>query len=1641
MKPLKLGSSLLPLAGLFILSPARGQPIVPNTDGTGTNVTPNENHFDIDGGQRSEDGANLFHSFERFGLGEGQSANFLSTPDIQNILGRITGGDPSIVDGLIQVSGSDANLFLINPAGLVFGPNATLNVTGDFTATTATGIEFENGGWFDAIAANNWDGLTGDPTGFSFAATTENGSPFTPGAIVNEGTLTVATGRNLRLLGGTVVNTGNLVAPGGKIGVAAVPEGQLMRLSMAGNLLAFEVPAASSSTVLPFTPLELPELLTGGAPISQASQIEVTADGRISLVGSPTAIDLQVGDAIVSGNVNASTASASASTPTIQVLGNRIGVLDGTIDASALGGGGRIAIGGDIRGEGALPQASRTFVDDRSTLRADAIGSGDGGRINLWSDRATGFYGTMSARGGANGGDGGFVEVSGAHALFFEGTVNVRAPRGEAGTLLLDPIDITIADTASDPEPPEMPSEPDDPNTTDPDSPGSETSDPETPEDSLPDIFKDDFPNRGITIDARTLEEQEGNIILEATNDITIAPGVSLEFASEGGNIQFVADADENRVGDFSMDASQSLSARGRNIFITGANITTGGIDTSGINLTPGGDITLEATNGTISVGTDNARAHLNTSTSGILGDGGDINLRATEGIAVGRLRSFWERDGSAQSSNGGAIELFSSQGDILTGAIDSSSTGGGVAGDGGNVSVEAPDGSISIFGGQLGGIDSRAVGDSGGNGGDIDLNTAEDLTILGAIDSSSTGEGGAIDLSASGPITLTTLNSEGLDRGGAIDIFTDSTLIAIGTFTSANGEEASISSAGEVGGTIDIEVGSPEPFTIGVDTFTNGTAGAITDGTATIADTMGSLSQGGITLTVGAVPEPDAEPEPTLEPEPKPEPKPEPDAEPEPDTDPTRGVEDEGEPQPEPEPTPVPEPDAEPVPDTEPEPTPEPKSEPDAEPEPDTDPTRGVEDEGEPQPEPEPTPEPEPIPTPEPQPEPEPTPEPELEPGIDPTADASAIEDDRTESAIATDFKGNVETNTNPDTSVTEVESTQTEPGVLEFTTSQSDISVVEAGSDEGASDDRPTDRADRVSEPDVEERVVEEQTVEQTAEEQTAEEQTAEEQTVEATVDATPITEDEKEKTEIPEADVPTEDALEVEAIAQSETDAENTAEPDLEETADTAPLDESQTDDTDSTADASSDASSEETAGEETSDASDESIADLPVEVSPQNELEAVPVTRSQIENQLDAGYISEAIGGIEGMYARQLGDLMGRETYNNNGSVVQLQDRLQEVQAQTGQTSVLIYILAREEQLDLIAIPPSGEAIYHSVPEAKSSMLVPVLRRFRISLTNPRERESDEYLTYAQQLYDWMIAPLEADLDKLGADTLVLSMDEGLRAMPIAALHDGDEFLIEKYSIGLIPSLNLTDTSYQDLKDADVLAMGASEFANGKPLPAVPVELSAIVRNSALMPGQSIDGMWEGKSFLNENFTLDNLTAQRDAHPFSIVHLATHATFKSGTPRNSYIQLWDDQLQLDQLRQLGWNDPPVELLVLSACQTAVGDLDAELGFAGLAVQAGVKSVLASLWQVSDEGTLGLMREFYHQLQRDEVTVKSEALRQAQIAMLRGDIHLEDDRLVWAQGSLPLPPELTQSDTDAQDLAHPYYWSGFTMIGSPW
>ncbi|MEB3886965.1 filamentous hemagglutinin N-terminal domain-containing protein [Lyngbya sp. CCY1209] len=688
---------------------AQTQPVTPAADGTGTVVDVQGNQFDIRGGSLAGDGQNLFHSFQQFGLSEGQVANFLSNPEIRNILGRVVGGDASIIHGLIQVTGGNSNLFLMNPAGIVFGPNARLNVPGDFTVTTATGIEFGNN-WFDAIADNNYRSFVGTPSGYLFAIDR-------PGAIVNQGNLTLDAGHNLTLLGGTVINTGNLSVSGGNITIAAVPGESRVRISHVGQLLSLEISALPSESThhYPITPLDFPQLLAGDDTVN-ANTVSVNTNGEIVLGHSETTVPNRAGSAIASGTL--STAETESGTGgTVGIFGEAVAVVDGEISASGTDGGGSIYVGGGYRGNGDFPNSRTTTIDGLSVLSANSI-TGDGGDIVIWSDGNTYFSGTATAMGI----NGGFVEVSGEGNLQFLGSVNVGGISGEPGTLLLDPRNLTVVEGGE----------------------GETTRE----GDSI--------------VSTNSLAESEGNIILDADNDITVEGDIVVETSVElraGRSINLKADIDTSAGnGEISLFGNRDemdgnvreagaanifqaegtrLNAGEGNIFIElGGLGEVGNIELG--NLTTTGDLTVHANGGSVFRGAGTPLIEAGRASFITAGDGQIGSISEPLGIDAGNLE--------AAAGLGGLF--FQAVGDVTVGGVTDelsglTTTGGGEivlnaggdlrvaenistatieeAGRTGNITLDA-EGEVDTTGGV---IDSTALS---GRGGDIQITATDDM-------------------------------------------------------------------------------------------------------------------------------------------------------------------------------------------------------------------------------------------------------------------------------------------------------------------------------------------------------------------------------------------------------------------------------------------------------------------------------------------------------------------------------------------------------------------------------------------------------------------------------------------------------------------------------------------------------------------------------------------------------------------------------------------------------------------------------------------------------------------------------------------------------------------------------------------------
>ncbi|GAB1543111.1 hypothetical protein NUACC21_57850 [Scytonema sp. NUACC21] len=326
------------------------------------------------------------------------------------------------------------------------------------------------------------------------------------------------------------------------------------------------------------------------------------------------------------------------------------------------------------------------------------------------------------------------------------------------------------------------------------------------------------------------------------------------------------------------------------------------------------------------------------------------------------------------------------------------------------------------------------------------------------------------------------------------------------------------------------------------------------------------------------------------------------------------------------------------------------------------------------------------------------------------------------------------------------------------------------------------------------------------------------------------------------------------------------------------------------------------------------------------------------------------------------------------------------------------AAIFYPIILPDRLEVILSLPK-QPLRHYAASIAQNQLENVLENLRQNLVI---RSRDDYMALSQQLYKWLLQPAETNLVKSEVKTLVFVLDGALRNIPMAALHDGKQFLIEKYNIALTPGLQLLPPKHLQQENFRVLTAGLTEARQGfSSLEYVEKELKEI---KSKVPSLVL---------LNQEFTRNNLQKEIQTASFPVVHIATHGNFSSKASE-TFILTWDDKIHIDDLDNLlqknqQGRQQAIELLVLSACETAIGDKRAALGLAGIAVRAGARSTLATLWAVNDEATADLMGEFYKQLTNRKQS-KAEALRKSQLAILK----------------------------DPQ-YEHPIYWAPYILIGN--
>ena len=646
-------------------------------DGQGTISTPNASTTVVD--QASQ---RLELNWNTFDVGANERVQFHQPSTSAVALNRILDQNPSQIFGSIEANGQ---IILVNPNGLLFGHSAQLNV-GSLVASALDVIGF------DAASGR-----------YTFG--TSRGEP---GAILNEGLISAASGGSVTLLGGQVSNTGTIIADFGAVNLAA---GRTATLDLAGDgLLRLEVGAdllsngsgssaavdnsgaiqANGGRVL-LTAQALDGVfsnLVNNSGVVQANRIE-NRGGTIRLVGAG-------GTVRSSGTLDASAGDAVSSGGRVEVLGEHVGLFgNALVDVSGATNGGTVLIGGDYQGSNPdVLNATRTYIGANAVIDADAGAVGDGGKVIVWADDFTRHDGHISARGGAQSGDGGFAEVSGKQSLIFTGTANLGASHGAAGTLLLDPRNITI-DASNTPQ--------------------------AAADDGTYDFDEDE--DADVTIGNQRIEEllALGNLVLRAEGNIT-------QIADAGIDVSGVDEA-----------AGSSLTLEAlSNIQLNGGIILNDGL----LALDAGNDITI---GGALHAGAGDVELVAGGSISGA----GLISADAltASGTAIGSLGSRLNTavdSLNVTSTNGG---IFVTEVDTLT--LTASATGG-------EVDVRTTNGAITVSSVTGNGVTLIAAG--AGNG--ISLNGAVNA---GAGDASLTATGA---ITGNGLVSANVLAASGSSLG-----------------------------------------------------------------------------------------------------------------------------------------------------------------------------------------------------------------------------------------------------------------------------------------------------------------------------------------------------------------------------------------------------------------------------------------------------------------------------------------------------------------------------------------------------------------------------------------------------------------------------------------------------------------------------------------------------------------------------------------------------------------------------------------------------------------------------------------------------------------------------------------------------------
>ena len=845
-------------------------------------------------------------NWQSFDVANGERVEFVQPSTTAALLNRIQGQSPSQIFGAIDANG---HVFLINPHGILFGETATVNVG----SLVASGLNIDS----DAFMKGDLrlSALTG----------TEGG------IVINQGVIEAATGGSVTLVGSSVQNQGVIVARMGSINLGA---GNTAVIDFDGDgLMQFEVSGYVQENANQLTDA----VANSGTLNAEGGHIAITAHTarnvftnvinntgiikamRIDKQGGTIRLTGQGGNVVSSGVIDASSNTAntnggtiallsddqtlltnnsvttvqsnSAKGGTVHVLGHKVGLIDYShINVSGETGGGTALIGGDFQGNNPLIQnADYTYVGANTVINASAENSGNGGKVVVWANEAARFYGSIIARGGLESGNGGFVEVSGKTYLRFNGSVDLSAPMGLSGTLLLDPDDLCItnggvgscAGATEDNTAPFSAA-----------TAGSNSYVLVTTLQGLGDVNIDLLADDDIIFDANvdlSASLTSANLTLNADNDADGTGGISMagfDLSTGGGNIAFNVDALGEGItnigtintggGSFTVNATGAMSQNIGDIITGTTRLVKQGSGTLTLTETNdySGSTTIEG--GTISIGTDaNLGAAPGTATAGhLVLNGGtlastaDITLNQSRGIALSGAGTLDVANGTTLTYNGviagsGGTLTKNNSGSLSLGGSNTYTTATNI--NGGTVSISADEnlgaapgtataGHLVLNGGTLASSADMTLNQNRGialNGaGTLDVANGTTLTYNGVI----AGSGGALTKANSGTLSLggsntyttTTDVNAGTLSLGASNVISDSSAIRV------NGGEFNLNGHNDTVASLTVNSGS---MSTSAGTLTTISDLAMSGAGALITATTGNLIVGGnVELTNGTL-------------------------------------------------------------------------------------------------------------------------------------------------------------------------------------------------------------------------------------------------------------------------------------------------------------------------------------------------------------------------------------------------------------------------------------------------------------------------------------------------------------------------------------------------------------------------------------------------------------------------------------------------------------------------------------------------------------------------------------------------------------------------------------------------------------------